>query len=389
MSLGPTATQGFETMSLGIYVHYPYCARLCPYCDFNVTVRQTIPHTRYAEAVIAELDARAARSTTLGAATSIFFGGGTPSMWPASCVANIIDSIRACLGLVDGAEITIELNPEDASLALLTALSEAGINRLSIGGQSFEHDLLIKLGRQHVASDIDRTVHLARRAGIRNVSIDLIHGHVGQSIESVLADLDRAAALGVDHISTYQLTIEEKTKFGARARRGEVLTEPDQRLLNMFRALRSRLSHHGYTPYEISSAARPGFECRHNLTYWSGEQYLALGAGAHGFIHGPVGGGVRWEYVKDPTTYMVDALRGHPAESWRSQTTQTELEEELIMVGLRMDSGFRPTDSMRARFGKNAARLQAVGLLKVDRFGWRATDRGREILDSMTVELLM
>ena len=376
-------------MSLGIYVHYPYCARLCPYCDFNVSVRETIPHTRYAEAVMAELAARAAGTRPLGVVTSIFFGGGTPSMWPPSYLAAIINNIRDRLGLAHGAEITIELNPEDTSSASLTELREAGVNRLSIGGQSFDNDLLIKLGRRHIASDIQRTVDLGRRAGIENISVDLIHGYAGQTIESVLEDIDRAAALPVDHISTYQLTIEEKTKFGARARRGEVLTEPDQRLLDMFRALRKRLNYHGYIPYEISSAARPGFECSHNLTYWSGEQYLALGAGAHGFLHGADGGGVRWENVKDPTTYMTEALRGHPAESWRTETSQIELEEELVMVGLRMDSGFKPTDAMRARFAHNARRLKAVGLLEVDQFGWRATERGREILDSVTLELLM
>ena len=221
-------------MSFGIYVHYPYCARLCPYCDFNVAVRAAVPQARYRDAVLSELQVRATEFRACGPARTVYFGGGTPGMWPAQYIGDVLDGIRAEFGLVENAEITVEFNPEDGTTEAFSGLARVGVNRISLGAQSFNDTNLKFFGRQHRAADITRAVSDARAAGIRNLSLDLIHGLDGQGLAQALGDLRCAMELEPEHISTYQLTIEDRTAFGARARRGEVLLGDEPILLNMF-----------------------------------------------------------------------------------------------------------------------------------------------------------
>ena len=374
-------------MSLGVYVHYPYCARHCPYCDFNVAVTRRVPHGQYADAVCAELRVRAQDFMERPPASTVYFGGGTPGIWPAEHVARVLEAIDSSLGIADGAEISLEFNPEDATHSRIKALVDAGVNRVSLGVQSFNDGYLSVLGRRHDGAQAREAVQIARGAGVQNLSIDLIHGMMGQTLAEGLDDISVAAALGPEHISTYQLTIEEKTAFGARARRGERLLVDEERLLRFFVEIRQALSQEGFTPYEISSASRPGFESRHNTTYWTGGEYLALGAGAHGFRR-EGDGAVRWENERHPGRYMEAAIAGRPAVNFEDQVTADELIEDEIMTALRMDRGLRVQDRHRARCEAAARSLIADGLLEPDEEHWRVTDAGRTVLDSVILNLL-
>ena len=374
-------------MTFGVYIHYPYCARHCPYCDFNVAVTETVPHVAYRDAVLAELKVRAKAYSDRPAAASIYFGGGTPGMWPAQYVGEVIAAVEARFGLVEQAEITVEFNPEDARGEHLAALRSYGVNRLSLGVQSLDDERLAFLGRKHRAEDVERAVAYARQAGFKNLSLDLIHGMVGQTLVEATADIARAASLGPEHISTYQLTIERQTPFGARQRRGETLIVDEPHLLAMFEGVRAALRAHGYQPYEISSAARADHISRHNTLYWTGAEFLGLGAGAHGFRRQGQGG-LRYENARSPSRYMAAALAGQPAMTFCDQIQPADLLDELIMTGLRMDRGIQVTPDMRRRYGPRSQELIRLGLLSETDGYWAATERGRVILDSVVLQLV-
>jgi len=375
-------------VSFGIYVHYPYCARVCPYCDFNVVARRSIPHVRYADAILAELDVRAPLFAGRGDVVSIYFGGGTPGLWPASQIARVLAALNAHFQVCPDVEVTIEFNPEDASESTFRDLNEIGVNRLSLGAQSFQSDLLEKLGRQHGPNDIVNAVRWAQASLTNNINIDLIHGYLGQGLSDALGDLEHAIGLGVKHISSYQLTIEEKTVFGREVQAGARFLQPELRLLEMFRSIRSTLINAGYSTYEISSAALPGYRSQHNLIYWTGRDYLALGAGAHGFYQTESGGGVRWGNLCSPEGYMEAAHAGRPAVQFNQRSTEKERYEELLMMGLRMEDGLVVTERMQSYFADNAARCARLGLLIIEGGRWMVSPRGREILDAVTLEMI-
>lgn len=371
----------------GVYVHYPYCARHCPYCDFNVAVTRSIPHDDYRDAVLAELAARARDVPGRPAPQSLYFGGGTPGLWPARHIGAVIDAVAARLGLAPDAEITVECNPEDITADGIAALRAVGVNRISLGVQSFDDALLARLGRHHTGDAARAAVDAIRRGGIDEISLDLMHGHATQGLAGALADVHAACALAPTHLSTYQLTIEDRTAFGARAARGEILLDEDGVLLTLYHALRDALRAGGLVPYEISNAAVPGHEARHNRLYWTNGEYLALGAGAHGFLHDG-DGAWRWENERHPGRYMAAARQGRPAETFRDAIAPAELLEERVMCGLRQDIGLAVDDRLAARFGPAAARLEAQGLLTGLPDRWRVTDRGRAILDRVVLDLV-
>jgi len=325
-------------MPFGVYVHYPYCARHCPYCDFTVTVTREIPHARYRDAVLAELAVRAEDCPGRPPAVSLYFGGGTPGLWPAEHIAAVIDGVERRLGLDAGAEITVECNPEDITARTAPSLRAAGVNRISLGVQSFDDALLLRLGRKHTGDGARRAVDALRAGGLDDINIDLMHGERGLPLVGVLADVHAAVALAPTHVSTYQLTIEPKTPFGARARRGEALLVDDTRLALMYGAVRAALRDGGLEPYEISNAARPGREARHNSLYWTDGEYMALGAGAHGYAHRGAGG-ERWENTRHAGRYMQAALAGAPGETFRDVLDAADRLEDRALCGLRLDRG--------------------------------------------------
>lgn len=374
-------------MPFGIYVHYPYCARHCPYCDFAVTVTRRIPHDAYRDAVLAELAARAPDYDGRPPAVSLYFGGGTPGLWPAGHIGAVIERVAARFGLAADAEITVECNPEDIRPETAPALRAVGVNRISLGVQSFDDGLLVRLGRKHTGDGARRAVEALRASGIDDVNIDLMHGERAMPLVGVLADVQAALALGPTHVSTYQLTIEPKTPFGARARRGEALLVDDERLAVMYGAIRAALRAGGLEPYEISNAARPGHEARHNTLYWTDGEYLGLGAGAHGYLHRGLGG-ERWENLRHAGRYMQAALAGAPGETFRDAIDPPSRLEDRVLCGLRLDRGLPVDDRLDRAFGAAARRLADEGLLTGLPDRWRTTDRGRAILDRVVLELI-
>jgi oxygen-independent coproporphyrinogen-3 oxidase len=300
---------------LGVYLHFPWCRKRCPYCDFAVEVGE-VPHERYLEAILQELDARAPVFAGAGELVSIYLGGGTPSLWRADCVARAVAAIRERFGPASAAprEVTIEANPTDVTPASLDAWRAAGIGRISIGVQSLEQAELAVLGRDHRFGDGLAAIERALAHGGFAVSADVILGVPPRSTGS-LASLRRIAELPIDHLSVYELTIEERTAFGQRVRDGRLVPLDEDALERLYTEAHDALAGHGFEHYEISSYARPGRRAVHNSRYWRGEPYLGLGVGAASLEVHADGSGVRATNPRRAADYL--AAPGAPAESAR------------------------------------------------------------------------
>jgi oxygen-independent coproporphyrinogen-3 oxidase len=335
---------GIAAARFGVYIHFPYCLSKCPYCDFASIVAREIPQKSYALAVIAEMDLRLSQAPSLKArkVDSIFFGGGTPSLWEPSWVALVLEAIRDRFRCDRGAEITLEANPGAADASRFRGFRQAGVNRLSIGVQSFDASTLLALGRAHDGEAAANAFELARAAGFQNVSMDFIYGVHGQSIEQVVADARRAAAMRPEHLSAYALTLEreslaEEVPLGRQLERGEIALPPDEVIVEMARAIREIYESSGLTRYEISNYARPGFHSRHNALYWTGGEYLGLGAGAAGHLRRPTS--FRYSNHRSPERYLGDVNESKAPEAWRELLGSRELFEERLAMGLRLSNG--------------------------------------------------
>jgi oxygen-independent coproporphyrinogen-3 oxidase len=266
----------------GIYVHVPFCAKICPYCDFAVTARRPIDHAGYVDALLDEFAATRERLRGRRVHT-IYVGGGTPSLLAPDELTRLLDALRARAPLVDAPEITLEANPDDITRGRLEAWSAAGVGRLSVGIQSFDDDQLAALGRNHDARRAREAVALLEEHWPGLTSIDLIFGGPGADLDTWRSDLSVVASLDhLDHLSAYHLTVEPHTPFARRAARGELELVDDERATDMLEELRDLLARRGFEQYEVSSYARPGARSRHNSLYWTGGEYLGLGVGAHG-----------------------------------------------------------------------------------------------------------
>jgi oxygen-independent coproporphyrinogen-3 oxidase len=375
---------------LSLYVHLPWCIQKCPYCDFNShTAGNAPPRRRYMDALLADLEVEATRAAGRRIET-VFLGGGTPSLFSPSEIARLLEGVRACLNLDTDAEITMEANPGTVECGEPAGYRDAGVNRLSFGGQSFNDDLLKKIGRIHSSDDIVRAVDDARKAGIDNVNIDLMHGLPGQSVVAALDDVAAAIRLQPAHISWYQLTLEPNTVL---------FTHPpedmpdDEIAYEMQERGQALLDESGYRQYEVSAFARDDKSCRHNLNYWLFGDYLAVGAGAHGKITTAEG---VYRYVKtaNPTQYMncveanVKAPRLKPIAS-------TDLVFEFMLNALRLTEGFSES-TFCARTGRSAEELAEVmrnassrGLVSLGEGPlWRPTALGRRFLNDLQAEFL-
>ena len=262
-------------MQFGVYIHFPYCLSKCPYCDFASRAEAVIPQQRYTEAVLRELGARAAQFPGREA-LSIYFGGGTPSLWDPPQLGRVLREIRSLWSVRTSAEVTLEANPGTTDEERFAAFRELGVNRLSIGVQSFAPAQLVALGRKHSGGDAVRAFETARAAGFRNVSLDLIHGVERQTKELAASDAASAVALGPEHISCYALTLTglaEEVPMARALRRGELALPDDEVVSDMGDAVRAELAQGGYARYEISNYARRGREAVHNSLYWRGGEY--------------------------------------------------------------------------------------------------------------------
>lgn len=359
-------------MTLGIYIHIPFCRLKCPYCDFNTYagISDLIP--TYMRALEAELELRLESWGGPGLPDTVFFGGGTPSLVPGPDIARLLSRITERTGQTPS-EITLEVNPGTIDDDGLAALMDAGVNRLSVGCQTFQQHLLSSLGRLHTVADSLRTLDSARTAGFNNLSLDLMYGLSGQSIQDWERDLQVAQAQGVPHVSLYNLTIEEGTPF-ARLKADGQLPLPDEDVQKtMYELAVQRSGEAGLQRYEISNFARPDYECRHNRIYWDSDSWLALGAGAHGFQRAAGAYGRRWWNLRNPRRYIDCALGGTlPEDGFELLDRKAAMTEEL-MLGLRVREGLQ-LDRFFARFDADAiqllqpalAEMQAAGKVEVD-----------------------
>ena len=388
-------------MSFSLYVHIPYCQAKCPYCDFNSYAAATWPEADYTRALILEIERRRSESPFAGESLrTVFFGGGTPSLFAAESIGSILQAANRRFPIERGAEITLEANPGTLSEAKLAGLRAAGVNRLSLGAQSFNNETLKFLGRIHDADQTRQAVAMAHRVGFDRLNLDLIFAVPGQSLESVLADLEQATALGPDHISAYNLTFEEGTAFFTDLKRGRIRALANDEQAAMYAAVRTELPRRGYPMYEISNYARPAHEARHNLTYWRGQTYLGVGAGAHSFALGasespPNPYGRRWWNERNPGRYIELAQRDGRAESGGEEIDPTTGASEFVFLNLRLREGFAEQE-FAARlgrrfdevFGARAARLVEGGLLVRSAERIFLSERGLELADSVFAEFV-
>lgn len=371
----------------GVYVHFPYCLSKCPYCDFASRAEQVIPQERYTEAVLRELAARAAEFAGREAA-SVYFGGGTPSLWDPPLFARVLREVKSLWPVRAGAEVTLEANPGTTDEGRFAAFREAGVNRLSIGVQSFAPRQLVALGRKHSPEDAVRALETARRAGFGNVSLDLIHGVEAQTTALAARDAASAVALGPEHISCYALTLvglAEDVPLAKAVRRGEIELPDEEAAAEMGEAVRGELWRAGYARYEISNYARPGYEAVHNSLYWRGGEYAAAGCGACGFRRtGP--GGRRWANDRSPERYLARVAQTGVGEASCEEVDGEEHLRERLFTGLRLSEGIdlaaleQDLDlPVRQRFGRQIESIERDGLGTVAGAVLRLNDRGMDL----------
>jgi oxygen-independent coproporphyrinogen-3 oxidase len=376
----------------GVYIHFPYCRKRCPYCDFAVHARQRIPHDRYADAVLHELSVRAPLYTGRRA-ISIYLGGGTPGLWRADAVARVLDGVRARFGVP--IETTVEANPEDLDDEQLRALTATGVNRVSLGVQSLDARHRRVLGRPLDGAEVAAVARRAR-ALVDNLSLDLIFGVPGQTLAELDRDLDGLLELSPDHLSIYNLTIEPRTEFAALHKKGALHLPDGSVQAEMYERVGERLEAAGLEHYEISSWARPGRRAVHNQLYWSGGEYLGLGCSAHS-LRRENGIAERFATVRSVDVYFAmqhkmggAPLNEDPAIALHEQLAADALEREAVWLGLRLVDGIARADHAArhgvdpvARHAAEVARLTGEGLIEVTDERLRLTRRGRLFADEV------
>lgn len=391
--------------AIALYVHIPFCETKCPYCDFNTYAAIEPLMPAYGEALCAEIAlwgrlAAAGGAGDVRCVSSVFFGGGTPSYLPAEQIEGVMRAVRAAFRVMPDAEVTLEANPGDFTPRKLSAYLECGVNRLSIGVQSFDDGLLKTLGRRHSADDAADAYRMAEDAGFRNISIDLMYGLPHQRLEQWRGTLDRALELAPPHLSMYCLTLEGGTPMERWVADGR-MPEPDADLAaDMYVLAQDETRRAGYRHYEISNWALPGMRSRHNLAYWRNLPYLGVGPGAHSYLWGR-----RFANIRSPREYVglmqgevARVCGGAPDEVIRAAPVVGEVERiepplemaETLMMGLRLDEGVSVA-GFRERFGATpaerypdaVAELTAQGLLDARDEALRLTERGRMMANAV------
>ena len=373
----------------GIYVHWPFCLSKCPYCDFNSHVRHEKPdEARFARAIAAEL-ADAAAATGRRTLTSIFFGGGTPSLMGPSTVGAILDAIARHWPLEPACEITLEANPTSVEAERFRGYRAAGVNRVSLGVQSLDNDALKFLGRLHSAEEALAAIAIAR-ANFPRLSFDLIYARPGQTPAAWRAELTRALTEESEHLSLYQLTIEDETPFAALHRNGRLTIPDEAEARALWDVTQETCEAHGLPAYEISNHARPGAECRHNLIYWRYGDYVGVGPGAHGRIgNGKIRRATMTERHPEKWLALVEA-NGH-GRVVDDPLRQDEQADELLLMGLRLREGIELARyAVLAGRNLNSARiatLAAEGLVEARDGRLRVTAGGFAVLDAIVADL--
>jgi putative oxygen-independent coproporphyrinogen III oxidase len=382
---------GLSAPPLALYLHFPWCVRKCPYCDFNShALHQELPQQAYLDALLTDLDAQRPQVGDRPI-VSLFLGGGTPSLFAPEALGRLLAAIREQLELAPGAEITLEANPGTIERGRFAEYRAAGINRVSLGAQSFDPSMLERLGRIHSPQETRLAVEELRAAGLNNFNLDLMYALPGQDLQGALADVRTAIELEPAHLSHYQLTMEPGTVFGGRPPAGL----PDDELsYQMQLRCQAELGAAGYAQYETSAYARPGSRCVHNLNYWNFGDYLGVGAGAHGKLsHSAKDLIARSVREREPRRYLAHGHRGPPPTN---SVRPEERAFEFMMNALRLVGGFE-TSLFESRTGLGwhsvagpVGRLQARGLLTPSPQGdtWSPTDLGQRFLNDLIAEFL-
>jgi putative oxygen-independent coproporphyrinogen III oxidase len=371
---------------LALYIHIPWCVKKCPYCDFNSHARpDALPVAEYVDALLADLE----QDLPLvwgRPVTSVFFGGGTPSLFPGDAIARILEGCAARLSFRPGLEVTLETNPGTVEHDRFEAYRRAGVNRLSFGIQSFDDGCLQRLGRIHDSAQATRAVQLAQDAGFDNLNLDLMYALPGQTPAMALQDVERALALQPAHLSHYHLTLEPNTVFAARPPAD--LPEDDV-AWDMQEACQAAIAAGGLAQYEVSAYARPGAQCAHNLNYWRFGDYLGIGAGAHGKLTLPAEDAIlrRWK-VKQPRDYLAKAT-SEARIGGDERLGEAQRPFDFMLNALRLEEGFvlslfeARTGLSRAAIAPKLDALAARGLLECEGEQWRPTELGQRFLNDV------
>lgn len=379
----------------GMYVHVPFCATRCGYCDFNTYTPAELDVAGPAapglgganpegwlQALRVELDLAAGRLVTPPPLDTVFVGGGTPSLLGGRGLGAVLDTVREHFPLSPGAEITTEANPESTSPSFFAQLSAAGYTRVSLGMQSVAPHVLSVLDRVHSPGRAPAAAREALAAGFEHVSIDLIYGTPGESDDDLRSSIDAAIGAGVDHVSAYALVVEDGTALARKVWRGEITAPDDDVLAHRYELLDAALSDAGFEWYEVSNWSRPGGECRHNLGYWDGGHWWGAGPGAHGYI-----GSTRWWNVKHPNAYAQVLADGTLPVAGFEDLDSTDRHTEDVMLRLRLRGGL-PVAALKASERERAEVSVGEGLLSARDDRLVLTDRGRLLADAVVRTLL-
>ena len=386
--LVPTAGKPF-----GIYIHVPFCATRCGYCDFNTYTaaelggadsRADDRSTQFGQYLAALRTELALAADQLGAppVQTVFVGGGTPSLLGGAGLSRVLAAIGDHFDIARDAEVTTEANPESTSPALFAELRAAGYTRVSLGMQSIARHVLATLDRVHSPGRAPAAAREARAAGFEHVNIDLIYGTPGESDDDLLRSIEAALEGGVDHISAYALTIEDGTAMGRRVRRGEMTPTDDDVLAHRYEIADARLRAAGFDWYEVSNWSRPGGECRHNMGYWNGGRWWGAGPGAHGYV-----GSTRWWNVKHPNAYAQALADKRLPVADFEQLDAIATHTEDVMLGLRLRRGLA-AESLSARERDRARNAVDDGLLDIEGDRFVLTDKGRLLADGVVRTVL-
>ena len=381
-----------QSGDISFYVHIPYCVKRCGYCDFNTYTPSELREGGtletvsfdYIDAVLREIDI--AHVEAPGAVPTIFFGGGTPSLLPARDLGRVISSIKERWDLSSECEITLEANPDTVDAQKLRELREVGFNRISFGMQSAMPHVLKVLDRTHNPESIARVVHEARNAGFESVSLDLIYGTPGESLEDWETSVKHALALGVDHLSAYALIVETGTKLAAQIRRGDLSMPNDDLMADMYLLVDEMCEASGLSWYELSNWSKPGYESRHNVAYWKNANWWGLGPGAHSHLNG-----TRWWNVKHPTAYKNALLNSQSPVQDRETLTLQQIHDEKAMLSIRMSYGILLNDLTAEQISRVEGYRESGHL---DKSRWnegslQLTPQGRLIADRIVRELVV
>ena len=371
---------------LSFYVHIPYCIKRCGYCDFNTYTPSElqdgatleIVSADYIDAVVQEL-----KSAPKDPVSTIFFGGGTPSLLPAKDLGRVISAIREHNGLREGAEITLEANPDSVTPEKLADYISAGFNRISFGAQSFVPHVLATLDRTHNPDNVKKAVDAARAAGFLSISVDLIYGTPGESLDDWRISVESALALDIDHISAYALIVETGTKLAAQIKRGDIAMPDDDAMADMYLLVDSLSEANGMSWYELSNWSKPGHECKHNVAYWHNANWWGLGPGAHSHMNGK-----RFWNVKHPSAYKTRVFAGETPIHESEVLTAEQIQDEKIMLSIRMREGIS-FDELAPHHLERLAIYKENGYVSLHGDSVTLTPVGRLIADRIVRELVM